>query len=205
MDVSFNEVIQYDNVVLSGVGIDENDDGTPDVVLNSSCVVLNDEDSTVIRIEVTPELAALIEALNPGTLELDLVPDSFFDVWFNGNLAIDSSDDVRVIYGADTKVTIDGFFDTGEWAPYTLVVDDPDGDSGWHPPEDPDMNELFGLYVDWDADFLYLGDIANVPSPCVGRHPRPLHLAHPEAPKPARRPVWFRLFRVRRHEHGTHV
>jgi hypothetical protein len=37
------------------------------------------------------------------------------------------------------------------------MCDDPDDDSGWHPPEDPDMNELFGIHVTWDADFLYVG------------------------------------------------
>ena len=164
LDIAFNETVQYDNVDVTGVGIDENDDGTPEVVLTSDCVVLNTEDSVLIRIELTPEVAALVEALTPGTLELDMAPDSFFDVSYNGNPGIDSSDDVRVIYGADTKITIDGLIEPGEWAPYTLVVDDPDDDSGWHPPEDPDMNELYGLYVDWDADFLYIGVSGQVQS-----------------------------------------
>ncbi|MBD3368264.1 MAG: hypothetical protein GF405_08885 [Candidatus Eisenbacteria bacterium] len=155
--VRFNEVVQYDNVDLTGVGIDADDDQTPDVLLTPACVVENTEDSSVIRIDLSPEIADLIEALPPGGLELDFEPDSFFDVFFNGNPAIDSSDDVDLIYGANTKITIDGYFDDSEWAPYTLVVDDPDDDSGWHPPEQPLMNELYGLHVDWDAEFLYLG------------------------------------------------
>ena len=53
--------------------------------------------------------ADAIEALNPGTLELLVDIDSFFDVFLNGNEAIDNTDDVRVVYGADTKITIDGF------------------------------------------------------------------------------------------------
>ena len=157
LDITFNEIVQYDNTDVTGVGIDENDDGTSEVVLTSACVIENTEDSAVIRISLPQEVADLIEALTPGTLELDMQPDSFFDVFFNGNPVVDSSDDVDVIYGANTKITIDGYFDPSEWAPYTLVVDDPDDDSGWHPPSEPLMNELYGLYVDWDPNFLYLG------------------------------------------------
>jgi hypothetical protein len=164
LDITFNEIVQYDNVDLTGVGIDEDNDGSPDVVLTPACVVENDEDSAIIRIDLPPEVAALIEALTPGTLELDMAPDSFFDVWFNGNPGVDSTDDIKVVYGANTKITIDGYFDDAEWAPYTLVVDDPDDDSGWHPPSEPLMNEFYGLYVDWDSDFLYLGVNGQVQS-----------------------------------------
>jgi hypothetical protein len=157
LDITFNEIVQYDSVDLTGVSIDEDDDGVPEVTLTLLCAVQNTSDSELIRIELTPEVAALVEALTPGTLELEMAPDSFFDVWYNGNIGVDHTDDVKVIYGADTKITIDGYFEAGEWADCTFVVDDPDGDSGWHPTEDPDMNEIFGLYADWDADFLYLG------------------------------------------------
>jgi len=156
--------VQYDAVTTTGVAIDENNDGTAEVTLTGAATVLNSGDATVIQIQVASATATAIEALTPGTLELLLAADSFFDVAGNGNEAVDNTDDVRVIYGADTKITIDGLIDTSEWAPYTLVVDDPDDDSGWHPPEDPDMNELFGLYADWDADFLYLGVSGQVQS-----------------------------------------
>ena len=157
LDITFNEPVQYDNVDLTGVGIDEDDDGAADVTLTSGATVQNTEDGNLIRIEVTSATATAIESLTPGTLELLLAVDSFFDIAGNGNPAIDNTDDVRVIYGADTKITIDGYFDANEWASYTLVVDDPDDDSGWHPPGEPEMNELYGLFVDWDTDFLYLG------------------------------------------------
>ena len=164
LDVTLNEAVQYDNVDPTGLGIDENDDGVPEVTLTSDAVVENTEDSNVIRITVTPATAAAIESLTPGTLELLGDPDSFFDVAGNGSRAFDNTDDVRVIYGADTKITIDGLIDTTEWVPYTLVVDDPDDDSSWHPPENPLMNELYGIYVDWDQDFLYLGINGQVQS-----------------------------------------
>jgi len=154
--VTFNEVVQYDNTDLTGVSIDEDNDSVPEVTLTPSAYVLNAEDSAEIRIQVAPATAALIEELNPGTLELNFNVDSFFDPPTNGNEQVDSGDDVKLIYGADTKITIDGYIDPAEWAPYTLVVDDPDDDSTWHP-VDPLMNELYGLYVDWDEDFLYLG------------------------------------------------
>ncbi|MFH1690321.1 MAG: FlgD immunoglobulin-like domain containing protein [Candidatus Eisenbacteria bacterium] len=157
LDIAFNEIVQYDTIVKTGIAIDEDDDGVAEVTLTTGATVMTTGDAAVIQIQVASATAAAIEALNPGTLELLLAVDSFFDVAGNGNEAVDNTDDVRVIYGADTKITIDGLIDLDEWAPYTLVVDDPDDDSGWHPPEDPDMNEFFGLYADWDEDFLYLG------------------------------------------------
>ncbi|MBN2564175.1 MAG: T9SS type A sorting domain-containing protein, partial [Candidatus Eisenbacteria bacterium] len=157
LDIAFNEIVQYDNVIKTGIALDDNDDGLADVTLTSGATILNTSDANVIQIQVTPSTASAIEALTPGTIELLLSADSFFDIADNGNEAIDNTDDVRVIYGADTRITIDGYIDTTEWAPYTLVVDDPDDDSTWHPPDEPLINELYGLYVDWDADFLYLG------------------------------------------------
>lgn len=157
LDIVFNEVVKHDTYDLTTVGIDDDDDGTPEVLLTPACVVENTEDSSVIRISIPPELAALIEALQRDQAELDMGPDSFFDVWFNGNPDIDSSDDVRVFYSPDTNITIDGLIDAEEWAPFTLVCDDPDDDSAWHPPGDPLMNELYGLHVTWDSDFLYVG------------------------------------------------
>ncbi len=162
--ITFNEVVQYDNTNLTGVSIDENGDSVPEVTLTSGAYVLNTENSNVIRIQVTPATAALIEGLNPGTLDLNFNVDSFFDPPANGNEQVDSNDNVKLYYGADTKITIDGYFDPAEWVPYTLVVDDPDDDSTWHPAGQPLMNELYGLYVDWDADFLYLGVNGQVES-----------------------------------------
>jgi hypothetical protein len=164
LDITFNELMQYDNAVLTGVGIDEDDDGVAEVTLTAGASIQNTEDSSVLRILVTPATADAIEALTPGTLEAGFPADSFFDIAGNGNAPVTNEDDVRVIYGADTKITIDGLFDAGEWAPYTLVVDDPDSDSAWHPPEDPLMNELYGIRVDWDADFLYVGINGQVQS-----------------------------------------
>jgi hypothetical protein len=157
LDITFNEVVRHDSHDVTGVGIDDDEDGTPDVVLTPGCVVLNTEDSVTIKIELTPEVAALVEALNQDLSELDMNVDSFFDVWFNGNEDIDHTDDVPVIYSPDTGVTVDGAFDPDEWPPFTLVCDDPDDDSGWHPPGEPEMNELYGLHVTWDADFFYVG------------------------------------------------
>ncbi len=156
LDVTFNEIVQYDNVVLTGISIDENDDGTPEVTLTTGASVQNTSDGHVISVLVTAPTAGAIEALTPGTLELLLAASAFVDLADNGNAAVTNDDDVRVIYGADTRITIDGLFDD-EWRPFTLVVDDPDDDSGWHPPELPLMNELYGLYVDWDEDLLYVG------------------------------------------------
>ena len=157
LDIVFNEIVQYDNIVKTGIAIDEDDDGVPEVTLTSGATVLNSGDASVIQLQVVSATAEAIELLTPGTLELLLAADSFLDLADNGNAQVTNMDDIRVIYGADTRITIDGYFDPAEWAPYTLVVDDPDDDSGWHPPEEPEMNELYGLYVDWDEDFLYLG------------------------------------------------
>ncbi|MCK4408742.1 MAG: hypothetical protein KAW67_01565, partial [Candidatus Eisenbacteria sp.] len=163
LDITFNEIVQYDAVTTTGIAIDENNDGVAEVTLTGAATVLNAGDATVIQIEVASATATAIESLTPGTLELLLAADSFFDVAGNGNEAVDNTDDVRVIYGADTKITIDGLIDASEWAPYTLVVDDPDDDSTWHP-ADPLMNELYGLYVDWDEYFLFLGVNGQVES-----------------------------------------
>jgi len=157
LDITFNEMVKHDSYDLTGVGVDDDEDGVPDVLLSPACVVLNDEDSVTIKIELDPVTAALIEALEQEAAELDMNVDSFFDVWFNGNPDTDHSDNVPVIYSPDTGVTVDGAFDPGEWAPFTLVCDDADDDSAWHPGGDPLMNELYGLHVTWDADFLYIG------------------------------------------------
>ena len=164
LDITFNEVVQYDNIVKTGIGIDENDDGIAEVTLTSGAVVQNTGDAVTIRIQVASATAAAIEALTPGTLELLINIDSFFDISYNGNPQVTNAADVRVIYGADTKITIDGYFDPAEWASLTLVVDDPDDDSAWHPPLEPEMNELYGLYVDTDSEFLYLGINGQVQS-----------------------------------------
>jgi hypothetical protein len=164
LDVTLNETVQYDMVTLTGIGVDENNNGIAEVTLTSGATVLNTGDASTIQIHVAPATAAAIEALTPGTLELLLAANSFYDVAGNGNAQVTNAADVRVIYGADTKITIDGLVDTGEWAPYTLVVDDPDGDSQWHPTGQPLMNELYGLRVDWDADFLYIAVNGQVQS-----------------------------------------
>ncbi len=164
LDVTLNETIQYDNVVRTGIAIDEDDDGVPDVNLTTGATVLNGADASTIMIEVTEATAEAIEALTPGTLKLLVNASSFLDLAGNGNAVVTNLDNVRVIYGADTKITVDGYFDPNEWAEYTLVVDDPDDDSTWHPPGEPLLNELYGLHVDWDIDFLYLGVNGQVQS-----------------------------------------
>ncbi|MCD4690011.1 hypothetical protein K8S17_00970, partial [bacterium] len=157
LDITLNEIVQYDAVTTTGIAIDEDDDGIAEVTLTGAATVMNASDANVIQIQVASATGAAIEELTPGTLELLLAVDSFFDLSNNGNDAVDNTGDVRVIYGADTRITIDGYVDASEWLECGELLDDPDDDSGWHPPEDPDMNEIYGLYVDWDADFLYLG------------------------------------------------
>ncbi len=156
LDITFNELVQYDAVTTTGVSIDEDDDGVAEVTLTGGATVQNTSDATVIQIQVASATAAVIESLTPGTLELMINVDSFFDVIGNGNEAVDNTDDVRVIYAADTRITLDGFVDETEWLECGELLDDPDDDSGWHPPTEPEMNELYGLYIDWDEDFLYL-------------------------------------------------
>jgi hypothetical protein len=164
LDIAFNEPVQYDQVVLSGIGIDENDNGTAEVTLTNASTVLNTQDGTLMQIHLAASTAAAIEALTPGTLELLLAAGSFQDLAGNGNAQVTNTADVRIIYGANTKITIDGLVDTTEWKPYTLVADDPDNDSTWHPSGQPLMNELYGLCVDWDSRFLYLAVNGQVQS-----------------------------------------
>ena len=164
LDVTLNETVQYDQITLTGIGVDENNDGVAEVTLTSGAAVLNSGDASTIQIHVASATAEAIEALTPGTLELLVAAGAFRDLAGNGNAQVTHADDVRVVYGADTKITIDGFVDPSEWAPFTLVVDDPDGDSQWHPPSQPLMNELYGLLVDWDEDFLYIAVNGQVQS-----------------------------------------
>jgi hypothetical protein len=156
LDVYFDEVVRYDAVVLTGISIDDDDDGIAEVTFTGSETILSSANSTLIRIGLTQSTADAIEALQTSQMELMLAAGAFQDPAGNGNRAVTNTDDVQVLFGPETMITIDGFIDTSEWLPYTIAVEDPE-DSEWTTPTPGDTNEIDRLYAFWDSTYLYLG------------------------------------------------
>jgi hypothetical protein len=156
LDISFDETVRYDTITLTGISIDDDDDGAAEVTLTSSETVQTSSNSTRISILLTGPTADAVEALNTSSMELLLSAGSFEDPSGNGNPTITNTDDIPVIFGPETLITIDGFIDSSEWLPYMIAVDDPE-DSEWTTPTPGDTNEIDRLYAFWDSTYLYLG------------------------------------------------
>ncbi|MBU1698570.1 MAG: hypothetical protein KJ970_04325 [Candidatus Eisenbacteria bacterium] len=151
----FDQAVQYDAIVLTGIGIDDDDDGMPDVALSASCTVLSTSDSKRIEIELDESTANALETLNTETLELLLDAGAVMDGAGNGNSALDNTADIAIQYQPATTITIDGFVDSEEWTAETLLHDD-GWDSAWTTPAPGDTNEIVALYTTWDETYLYI-------------------------------------------------
>ena len=148
----FTEDIDISNVSLSGIGFDEDADGTVDLWLDGSCSVLNTGNESGVRVQLSPAKAASLEVLSREHLVLVFSSGAVRDT--HGNLCrplTAGADEVQVSFTANLSITIDGYLDTLEWHCYSLVIDDPNTDSEW----DTAKNEIWGVYLYWDTEYIY--------------------------------------------------
>ncbi len=150
LKIEFNQVVQYSNFDVTGVSVDDNDDGAAELTLSSGTTVLEDSDGYTITLQLTSADASALEGLDTSTLELMMSVGTAEDQAGNGNLPITNRDDKKISYGAETTVTIDGYIDTEEWDHCTLAVSD-SSDSEW-----TSSNELDGIYITSDSLYLYM-------------------------------------------------
>jgi hypothetical protein len=135
---------------VTGVSIDDDDDGAAELVLSSGTTVVETQNGFSITLQLTSEDAAVLEGLNTLALELMMAPGTALDLADNGNLLITNADDKEISYGSPTLITIDGYIDEDEWGQCALAVAD-SNDSQW-----TSANEIQALSMTWDSLYLYI-------------------------------------------------
>jgi len=150
LKLEFNQVTDYSTFVVTGVSIDDDNDGIAELTLSSGTTVIETSSSFHLTLQLTSSDAAALEALDIGTMELMMAESTAFDLSANPNYAVTNEDDIPVSYGPETLVTIDGFIDTDEWNECRMAVPD-SNDSEWTA-----ANEIDALYVTWDSTYLYI-------------------------------------------------
>jgi hypothetical protein len=156
LSINFDELVQYDQVVVTGISVDDDNDGVAELTLTGASTVLTTQDASRLDIQLAPASATVLEGLNTAALELMMAAGAVRDPANNLSAAVDNTADVPVEYQPATLVTIDGFIDAAEWTPSTCIVSD-FWDSGWTTPAPADTNEVNALYMTWDDTYLYLG------------------------------------------------
>jgi hypothetical protein len=155
--LAFDEPVQSGTVTLTGIRIDANDDGAPDVTLDGACSVLTTGNAATLTIAVSSAVHAAIQGLaDRNAMELMLLPGAVRDAAGNLAAALTNTGDVRVSYGPPTLVTLDGRFDPSEWPACAVAVAD-SFDSGWNAGPSDVTNEIQALCATWDSTYLYLG------------------------------------------------
>jgi hypothetical protein len=150
LKLEFDQVTDHSTFAVTGVSIDDDDDGVPELTLSSGTTVMETSGSFELTLQLSSTDAAALEALDTGSMELMLAPSTAYDLNGNPNRAITNVDDIKVFYGPETLITIDGFIDTGEWDKCRMAVPD-SNDSQW-----TSANEIDALYVTWDSTYLYV-------------------------------------------------
>jgi hypothetical protein len=152
LTLTFDEPVRYDQVTLTGIAIDADDDGAADATLDAGCSVLNGANSATLTILVSNAVHAAIQGMSHTGMLLLLQAGAVVDVADNGCAPLTNAGDVPVSYGPPTLVTLDGYFNPAEWPACAVAVAD-SGDSGWNPA----ANEIVALGCQWDDTYLYLG------------------------------------------------
>ncbi|UCF78913.1 MAG: T9SS type A sorting domain-containing protein [Candidatus Eiseniibacteriota bacterium] len=150
LSIEFTESVNYLAVTLTGIAIDDDNDGVPEVTLDNNSSVTSTENGPVIVIAVASSDATQIEALNTSNLRLLLAADTVYDLNGSGNEVVTNTDDKMISYGPQTIVSIDGFLSPSEWPSCAMAVAD-SNDSDW-----TSANEIDALYVTWDSTYLYV-------------------------------------------------
>lgn len=160
LKVYFDEKVNTSTVVITGFGFDDDDDGTADVSLTSSDVLVTTGYSKRLDFDLSSATASALEALG-SPIELLLVAGCISDSLGNGNPAITNQDNIRVEMTPATMVQIDGHLTSQEWGNARGKALDW-WDSSWNGPSPGDTNEINVIYVDWDSTYLYIGILGHV-------------------------------------------
>jgi hypothetical protein len=150
LKITFNQIVKYTPFVVTGVSIDDDDDGAPELTLSSGTTVVETQNGFSLTLQLTPTDADALEHLSTLTLELMMAAATAQDVHGNGNKAITNLNNKKISYGPPTLITIDGYIDPNEWDHCTLAVPD-SNDSEW-----TSANEIQALSMTWDSLYLYL-------------------------------------------------
>ncbi len=156
ISIEFNEAVDYTSLAVTGISVDENDDGTADVTFGAGSSVITTTNGVRIDVQLDAATAIALEALNPAALELMMSAGSVLDLAGNGNPTVTNTDNVPITVAPVTLITIDGYFDPVEWVPATKIVTDL-WDSQWTTAAPGDTNDINALYMTWDTTYLYLG------------------------------------------------
>jgi hypothetical protein len=149
LSIQFTEDVDYQTVTLTGIAVDDDNDGVAEVTLDNNSSVVNTSDSPLIGINVAAATAAQIEALNTANLRLLLAANAVYDVHNNGVLRVRNTDNKMISYGAATAISVDGYLTSAEWPSCAMAVRD-SNDSQW-----TSANEIDGIYVTWDSTYVY--------------------------------------------------
>ncbi len=150
LKITFNQVVRYAPFAVTGVSVDDDNDGAAELVLSSGTTVVETQDGFSLTLQLTASDAAVLESLNTLSLELMMAPGAAFDLAGNGNRRITNADNRKISYGPPTLVTIDGYIDRSEWGACALAVAD-SNDSQWTA-----ANEIQALSMTWDSLYLYV-------------------------------------------------
>jgi hypothetical protein len=153
--LEFDEDINTSTVVVTGFGLDDDDDGMTDVTLTASDSLTTTGLAGRLSFDISPVTAAAIEALT-GDIELLMAASTVEDAAGNPNEEITNIDNVPVLMAPPTKVQIDGYLPDSDWECPRLKLEDW-WDSAWNGTDPGDTNEINIVFVDWDSTYLYLG------------------------------------------------
>ncbi|MBU1676880.1 hypothetical protein KKA85_14015 [bacterium] len=147
--IGFDQPADPASLVPAGVGLDEDGDDLAEVALGAGTTVLETTPAYALTLQLDASDAAAVEALDPAQILLLMASGTVADAGGVPNDGLTAADEVGVAIHAATLMTIDGRLDAGEWDGYLALPDS--NDSAWTA-----SNELDGLYVAWDADYLYV-------------------------------------------------
>lgn len=155
--LTFDEPVQSGAVTLTGIKIDDNNDGIADVTLDAGCSVLTTGNVATLTIGVSNAVHnALVALADKNGMKLMLSGGAVRDAAGNLVLSLSNTGNVPVSYGPPTLVTLDGRFDANEWPACTVAVAD-SFDSQWNAGPNNVTNEIQALHATWDDTYLYLG------------------------------------------------
>ena len=147
--IGFDQAADPATFVFAGVGLDEDGDDVAEVVLGAGTTLLETSPAYTLTLQLDAADAAAVEALDPAQILLLMASGTVDDAGGVPSVAVTAADAVEVPIHAATLITIDGRLDAGEWDGYLALPDS--SDSAWSA-----SNEIDGLYVAWDADYLYV-------------------------------------------------
>jgi len=153
--LEFDEDINTATVVVTGFGLDDDDDGIADVALTTADSLRTTGLASRLSFDLGAASAAAVEAL-AGDVELLMASSAVEDAAGNPNDEITNEDNVPVLIAPPTKVQIDGYLPDSDWECAQTRLEDL-WDSAWNGTAPGDTNEINIVFVDWDSTYLYLG------------------------------------------------